>query len=778
MNKWRWRVLFVLGLIGASCSDAGQGDGASPSVHNGVAEDLADGDEDSGALDAEAGDSERVDSSGSGGDSEREPRPVVTWASSNPGGGGAFAEVAVGLDGLLIAASDLSGAYLSRDDGQTWNVVGSVNGLNATHVSSLGLNSEDPDHLLIGTDDGLFESNDGGRQFGSLVPSGYVTAIANIGSRAYVAIGSSYDTADSAITVLNDGQISSLESDFPTGRVVLALHSDVNAPDRVLAITGQGRFASGNQEAWASYDGAATWQQLGPELGPIIDARIATNDVIVLSTLELSDVENQSAIHVSMDDGESWEASPGVGGLVWLDPGNPNTIRTIDVDRQYPWDDHQGVAISLDLGRTWDRYGQVEDWNPGWSGAPWVFGPPFDGLVKTLAFDSANPDRALWINSQFLYETRDGGRTFAPLFTDPVVGGEGANEAAGSEDASEASGKTWISRGLDNVVVEDIAVSGADASVWFVGFWDLGCFRSLDAGGSWENCNDLELSGSWQGAGGFMGTVVTDPEAEGVVWAALGQDPEAEMTMVRSSGNGSPDTWEQSSGDPIGIDVLGLSLDPTSEPGERRLFVTVDGSVYRSVDDGRTWEETLDCGGCRTTAVGTSGTVFAGGEAGMWVSNQRGQPGTWIEAGPSVLEGNVSGPPWTFAWSGVSAIDATQDSSVLVTVYGDPSHGSSGGLYRSTDAGKTWSELRVSPFVRTVAVDADSGTIWLGSSSAFQAGGFDARSRGLERSQDGGQTWEQVEIGLGFPLVTGLVVGSGLLLVGSPGAGLVVGPLD
>lgn len=774
VNRLRWRVLFVLGLIGAGCSDAGQADGPPPSTPNGVVEDSIHRDEEGGSGDSNG----PTNDSGLRTESQRESRPIVTWATSNPGGGGAFAEVAVGPDGLLVAASDLSGAYLSRDDGQTWNVVGSVKGLNATHVSSLGLNSEDPDHLLIGTDDGLFESNDGGRQFMSLAPGGYVTAIANIGSRAYVAVGSSHDTADSTIMVLNDGQIGAFDSDFPADRVVLALRSDVDTPDRVLAITGQGRFASGNQEAWISHDGAATWQQLGPDLGPVIDARIATLDVIVLSTLESSDDESQSAIHVSMDGGESWRSSSDVGGLVWLNPGDPNTIRTIDVDRQYPWDDHQGIAISSDLGGTWGRYGQVQDWDPGWSSAPWVFGPPFDGLVKTLAFDPANPDRALWINSQFLYETLDGGMTFAPLFTDAVVGSQDGNEAASSEEASEMSAKTWISRGLDNVVVEDIAVSGTDESVWFVGFWDLGCFRSLDAGGSWENCNDLELSGSWQGAGGFMGTVVADPEAEGVVWAALGQDPETEMTMVRSSDNGSLDTWEQPTTGPIGIDVLGLSLDPTSEPGKRRLFVTVDGNVYRSTDDGRTWQAVLDCGGCRTTAVDTSGTVFAGGEAGMWVSDQQGKPGTWTEVGPSAMEGNVSGPPWTFGWSGVSTIDATQDSSVLITVYGDPNRGSSGGLYRSTDRGSSWTELRVLPFVRTVAVDADSGTIWLGSSSAFQAGGFDARSQGLERSSDGGQTWEQVDIGLGFPLVTSLVVGSGSLLVGSPGAGLVVGPLD
>ena len=50
------------------------------------------------------------------------------WKSSNPGGGGWFARVGVGPSGLLLAGSDLSGAYRSADQGATWDNLGAAQG--------------------------------------------------------------------------------------------------------------------------------------------------------------------------------------------------------------------------------------------------------------------------------------------------------------------------------------------------------------------------------------------------------------------------------------------------------------------------------------------------------------------------------------------------------------------------------------------------------------------------------------------------------------------------
>ena len=47
-----------------------------------------------------------------------------SWERTNPGGGGAFSTIGAGPSGIVIAGSDLSGAYRSIDYGKTWDVIG------------------------------------------------------------------------------------------------------------------------------------------------------------------------------------------------------------------------------------------------------------------------------------------------------------------------------------------------------------------------------------------------------------------------------------------------------------------------------------------------------------------------------------------------------------------------------------------------------------------------------------------------------------------------------
>ncbi len=716
------------------------------------------------------------------------PAASRSWTRSNPGGGGSFGGAAIGPEGLLVVVSDLSGAYISRDDGLSWSGTGSRHGLAATHTSTVALDPSDPDRVYIGTDEGLFVSVDGGQRFETSVEGGYVTALvvgmspAAQGDRtiAFAAITARFDSNQTAIW-RNDGDgFERLESDLPDGRVVLAIRVDPNATDRILAVTGEGRFASGPEEAWRSNDGGSTWRQIGLELGPVLDARFAplptVPDRVLLTTRSLGDSDStdgasgdDGALHESVDGGQSWQQLHDGTGLIWISSAAADQIRLVDVEHQFPWDDRQGVWESPDRGESWDRVGSVQDWSKGWSTAYWAYGAPFDGLVKTLTFDANNPNRVIWVNGQFVYQSSDGGTEFEPIFSDEVTEG------------------SWRSRGIDNVVVADIEISRSDQNLWLVGYWDLGCFRSLDQGATWENCNDLELSGSWEGAGGFMPTVLTDPDRPGVVWAGLAQDWEEPATLVRSTESGRGDSWDRSAG-LVGVDISGLSLDPTSEQANRTLFVTVAGDVFRSTDDGLSWQSVLACGGCRETQVSATGVVFAGGEAGMWRSSDGGKEGSWEQIGVDAMTGSVSGPSWSFQWSGITAIvvgpqvGGTGDQ-LLVTVLGareddgedgGENDGEGGGLYRSLDDGDTWELIHQATFARTAVVDPDTGQIWLGSSSAFDAGGYDSQSSGLEESNDDGKTWTVVEADLPFPLVSDLEMTGGRLFVGSPGVGLTI----
>lgn len=698
------------------------------------------------------------------------------FVSSNPGGGGAFSSGAIGSDGLLVVGSDLSGAYISLDDGETWAAAGSANGLAATHVSAVVL---DPsrrvlnagcDAIVLGTDAGVWESNDCGAFFQAASEVGYVTALA-VGDGGddsghairYAAMSSDFDQADSRLyRSMDGGWFEDLDAVLPSGFLVIELRVDPADKKHLLAIGGAGRFAVGPSELLESNDSGVSWVQLAPELGPVVDARFGLDSSVFVSALGPGESKSgdNAGIHRLAAGEPGWTRLLGQAGVIWVSRSERGHVRVIDVESQYPWDDNQGIWESEDFGETWRNTALVENWEPGWSSADWVFGPPFEGPTKTLSFDANDPDRALWVNSQFVYATSDGGQHFEPLFT------------------TEISQEAWLSTGIDNVVVADIEVAKADPDAWLVGYWDLGCFRSLDAGASWHNCNDYVLSGEWNGAGGFMPTVLTDPERPGVVWAALGQDWESEVNLVRSDDLAK--SWALAADGTAGVNVLGMSLDPTSRSGQRHLFVTIDGDVFGSEDDGDTWSPVFECGGCSTTLVTADGIVLAAGEAGMWRSADGGQ--TWSVAGglPSVIRG--VGPPWSYGWTGVSSLvegltgSSSADLVLYATVFG-PTGSAQGanddaGVYRSDDAGETWRQIYATSFARTISVEPSTGVVWLGTSSAYEAGGFDEASIGLAQSTDGGQTWQTIDVGLPYPFVSEVVALEGELVMSSPGVGV------
>ncbi len=670
------------------------------------------------------------------------PSDIPTrWELTNPGGGGAYSEAAITGD-VLVVATDLAGVAVSVDGAGTWATRGAFAGLADTHAAAVAVDPDDPTTIVVGTDGGLYRSTDAGATFAALEPVGFVSAVAARGDTLYAAVQSAYDVADAAVMVSHDAGATWTTLSLPAGRHVVAFDIDPTDARRALVVTGAGRFVDGPAGIFV-VDGDRI-SRVDADIGRIVDAAFDRHHTATIWATT-DDDDPDAPGHLWRRDDRHWSLVADHGGVLWLPSARPGTIRLVDPRRQFPWDERSGVWESTDGGGTWEHVGAVDDWQPGWSRVPWAFTDGFDGPVPSLAVDPADPDRALLVNSQFAYLTTDGGRTFTPAFTDEVAPGR------------------WRSRGLDNVVVADVAVS-ADGATLYAGYWDLGCWRSPDRGASWENCNTVGHSGDWEGSGGFTGTVAADPTRPEVVWAAHAPDWASSATILRSIDRGA--TWEETSGLPDAPDLLGLSVDPTSPSGARVLYVTHDGDVYRSADDGRTWVLDFACGGCRTTTVGPDGQVYAGGEAGLWF---RQPDGTWLDTDSTGLGGDVDGPPWTFRWRGVTAIAVAGDGEPWVAVLGDD-----GGILRPDGDG--WEAVRSGRFYRDLAFDPDDPTIlYAASSSALDHGGYDPGTVGLEVSIDGGATWRVADDGLAWPFVTNVTVDGGMVLVGSPGTGVAVG---
>jgi photosystem II stability/assembly factor-like uncharacterized protein len=245
-----------------------------------------------------------------------------------------------------------------------------------------------------------------------------------------------------------------------------------------------------------------------------------------------------------------------------------------------------------------------------------------------------------------------------------------------------------------------VAVAGVpgDSTTFYFGAVNGGVWKTTDAGTVWTPVFDSQPVGS-------IGAIAVALSDRNTIYAGTG---ESDIRSDLSSGNGiykstdAGSTWTH-----IGLDdtrqISRIVIDPQDAnivyvgalghaygPNEQR-------GVYKSVDGGTHWAKVLDQG----SQIGISDLAICAGNSQVLFA------GTW----------NSHRPPWsTYA----------------------PIDGPGGGLFRSRDAGKTWSRLSGSGLPAgdwgRIGVDAapDGKRVY----ALIQA-----KKPGLYRSDDGGDTW-------------------------------------
>ena len=688
--------------------------------------------------------------------------PDSGWININPGGGGAFTSIGAGPTGIILAGSDLSGAYRSLDRGRSWDVIGASRGLAVAHVSTVAFDARDPAILYLGTEAGLYRSTDAGGQYLRVLGTGYVSSIAAAPGDSlvlYAGCSPLFNSGDAAVYASRDRGQSwrSVSRDLPGRLRVLKLMVDPRNADRVYLLSGWDRFVpDAARVLLRSVDGGRTWRALAPTVGEIWDAALDPTRPGTLYLTTGHDVPGgwSGEVWRSDDAGDTWSRKAEHTGAIAVRADQAGVVRVIDVRRDVA-SSKAGVWESRDGGETWLRSSAATEWQGGWQDLDFAFGRNLQGLPKTLGTDLSDPNVLFWADAQFVFAAFDGAH-FEPLVSREVAPG------------------WWRGRGIDDVCVLTLAESETRPERLYAGFYDLGLWRSRDGGESWQASNDPVITGRWAGHGGNCSSIVADPERENVVWATNGEKNDlAHLSLLRSDSAAAPGSWRRCAGLPDGV-ITGLSLDRGSPRARRTLFVTDDGRVYRSRDDGANWEQVFVGGVCRITAVDRAGgaTVYAGGEGGLWRSNRGGDPGSWERVGIAEMAGTPTHPPDGFRWPGVHAIvpDPGARGRVYVVSFGE-GHG----LYRSDDAGSHWTKLRGGDFCRELAIDpADPRRLYLTSSRAYKSGGRAEGSEGVLRSTDGGRSWSPWNEGLAWPFAGPILVNvgaSGRAYVGSPGTG-------
>src|SRR6266536_3364637 len=280
-----------------------------------------------------------------------------------------------------------------------------------------------------------------------------------------------------------------------------------------------------------------------------------------------------------------------------------------------------------------------------------------------------------------VWKTIDAGRTWTPIFDDQPVASIGALAVAQSDP---------------NIIYVGTGEADMRSDISF----GTGLYKSTDAGKNWSF---MGLPDTRQ-----IGRVLVDPKDSRIVLvAALGHGfgPNEERGVFRSSNGGN--TWTKVLYKDENTGAIDLAFDPDNTNtvyaslwnARRPAWSTYapitgpGGGLYKSSDGGLTWKE-LSRHGLPTGKLGRIGIDVAAGqrgrrvfalidaehESGLYRSDDAGQSWTQISIEPRILSRG-----WYF---GEVRVDPKNPDLVYV---------SNVSLYRSTDGGKTFTAMRGAP---------------------------------------------------------------------------------
>lgn len=699
------------------------------------------------------------------------------WVRSNPGGGGAFSTIGAGPTGTIVACSDLSGAYISYDSGVSWSPRGATHGLTETHISGIGFHPSDGNVFFIGTENGLFRTQDGGNSFTKVLAGGYITDIdMNSNGIGYLTYQTAWNSTTSRVyKTLNGGltwQITGANP--PNGLHLLKVITHPTEGNTVYILSGKGRFACGNAEVYKSVNAGDSWTHLTNAIGPALDIELdpfnATN--VYLTTMEASCSAQyywtsvNGNFYKSTDGGDTWgNPLSNNTGVIWPSASNQNIVRLIDPREPWAWNPKSGTWTSNDGGVNFIKTGDISTWDTFFNGSGsqfYCYSSSYNGIGMTLGKDLSNNNNYLWVNYQWIFKTSDNGATFNNIFT------------------TTTNNQSWTSRGIDNVNMMDVEANKTNPDLIYQAYFDIGLWKSIDHGMSWTSCNPVSYTGGWDGHGGNCADVLSDPLRSNVVWATMSgnQQGQSPTDLLKNTQTGDKNQWTLSNtGLPQNL-VMGLSIDNLSVTNNRTLYITANHDVYKSTDDGTNWSKVFDCNGCNFTAVDhfNSSLIYAGGAGGVWRSENGGM--SWVSISHADFAASGNQTFWDYGYDGVWCIETDPNTADRLYV---TAKGTSKGLYVSHNKGATWQKLLTDNYMRKVKVaHFNSNVIYATSSSAFEAGGYNASSNGVWYSENGGNTWTKQNNGMTYPFAMPIAVdykSMPSVFVGSPGTGFQSSPI-
>ncbi len=655
-------------------------------------------------------------------------------------------------DQTMFALAVSDGLYRSLDSGTTWTAAGLSGSFNALAVSPHY--AQDEMLLVIDADGNLYLSHDGGDNWEPVIG---------------VTLGSN-------------------------GRFTLAFSPTFGTADQTVLIA-----SSADPGPYRSVDGGATWEAAGwyDPTDPWRDGLLG-GGVQALALTPVQDwssklfAATRTGVAVSANQGNGWtQSSRGLPRLAVRDlahaPGQPQLwlaagayFEQTRFDSGTAVPDAGAIMRSADGGITWR---QVSGRLPRLNAV--AFSPNF--AQDQTAFAAAGMVGQHGFVEGGLYRSTDGGRNWTAVsptptaFTALAIAPNYASSqtvwASGLDGLyrSTNGGASWSQ--ISGVTAVELVVSPNYAldQTLFAATSNYGLQRSTDGGFIWD----------WVLAGPQVTALAVSPVygASRTLYAAARPEATAPTTLYRSHNGGT--SWQpltgvippEQNGQPLTITSLEFAVDGSVVAGAKYGEET---AVYRSQDGGSTWNLLPDVDATTlydlTSQPSHSFSLYAATDAGLYslYLPQGGPvgPGHWHSSGPRGGRANalavspnlaqdglvLAGANWTnfqgAAW-GLGVRKSTdyaqtwQESSTGMAGYSNVSGifdyafaddqtvfaATWGGLFRSDDAGDTWTLLPGAPqFGSQVKVAPDfneSGHMMLRVVYGFV----------LYLSHDGGATW-------------------------------------
>jgi len=326
-----------------------------------------------------------------------------------------------------------------------------------------------------------------------------------------------------------------------------------------------------------------------------------------------------------------------------------------------------------------------------------------DPMIDSIWIDQSNPQILLvgtWLTG--IFRSTDGGNSWSLVYNSQTANfyESGSNLYAATAQGvllSQDDGQTWT---LAEPTPNPVRVITGGNGVLYAGL-DNGNIMAQYGNSSWQTVYAPSQS-TWH----TVWSIAVDPYSTTTVYAVEWQGYNYPDLIFTNDGG---KDWNNSTMNYRPIQYVAFDVNTQGV-----IYAGADGSLYRSDDNGNTWNEITQTGDTRLlySWPGRPNTIVAGTDQGLYISYNSGQ--SWTS-----LNGEVTSSLLTsFAMNGSSIFTAVQDFSPIVTFNG----------------GQSWNQL-----YGTNPPVGEDGTFKINPGNPNYVYAF--TTVGFQYSQDGGNTF-------------------------------------